>query len=106
MVILDASGRVRATYEQWEKAAGKLVRLPSAARSYRNLTVHVMDKGSGKTAWTQDSRSLALEVAQLTNSKPDEEWLVVYHKGANGGTIPDQIMGLISTKPNRISFLN
>lgn len=106
MVILDASGRVRATYEQWEKAAGKLVRLPSAVRSYRNLTVHVMDKGSGKTAWTKDSRSLALEVAQLINSKPDEEWLVVYHKGANGGTIPDQIMGLLSTKPNRISFLN
>lgn len=106
MVILDASGRVRATYEQWEKATGKLVRLPSAARSYRNLTVHVMDKGSGKTAWTKDSGSLALEVAQLIDSKPDEEWLVIFHKGAKGGAIPDQIRGLLGTNPDRISFLN
>lgn len=106
MVILDASGRVRATYEKWEKATGKLVRLPSAARSYRNLTVHVMDKASGKTAWTKDSGSLALEVAQLIDSKPNEEWLVIFHKGAKGGAIPDQIRGLLGTNPDRISFLN
>lgn len=106
MVILDASGRVRATYKQWEKTAGKLVRLPSAVRSYRNFTVHVMDKGSGKTAWTKDGGSLALDVARLIDSKPEEEWLVIYHKGAKGGAIPDQIRGLLNTNPNRISFLN
>lgn len=106
MVILDASGRVRATYELWEKATGKLVRLPSAARSYRNLTVHVMDKGAGKTAWVKNGGALALEVAQLINSKPDEEWLVVYHKWVNGGGIPNQIRGHLSTNPDRVSFLN
>ena len=48
VVVLDASGRVRATYSQWERAKGKLVRLHPAARSYQNLTVHVMDRGAGR----------------------------------------------------------
>lgn len=106
VVILDASGRVRATYEQWEKATGKLVRLPSAIKSYRNLTVHVMDKGSGKTAWTKQGDALAQEVAQMIDSMPDEEWLVVYHKAVSSGGVPDQIRGLLSTNPDRVSFLN
>lgn len=106
VVILDASGRVRATYEQWEEATGKLVRLPSAIKSYRNLTVQVMDKGSGKTAWAKHGCSLAQEIALLIDSKPDEEWLVVYHKAASSGGIPDLIRGLLSTNPDRVSFLN
>ena len=105
-VILDASGRVRAAYEQWEKATGKLKRLPSVAKSYRNLTVHVMDKGAGKTAWSLNGGALAGEVARLINSKPDEEWLVIYHGSVNGGGIPDQIKGLVSTNPDRVHFLN
>lgn len=106
VVILDASGRVRSTYSQWEKRKGNLVRLPSAVRDYRNLTVSVMDAGSGKTAWTQNCAALAQEVTKLIDSKPDEEWLVIYHKGVNGGTIPDQIMGLLSSDPSRVRFLN
>lgn len=105
-VVLDASGRVRATYGQWEKVTGKLKRLPTVARSYRNLSVHVMDKGSGKNAWTLNGAALAREVARMIDSKPTEHWLVVYHIGVNGGTIPDQIMGLLNTNPDRISFLN
>jgi hypothetical protein len=106
VVILDASGRVRSTYSQWEKLKGNLVRLPSAVRDYSNLTVRVMDAGSGKKAWTQNCEALALEVAKLIDSKPDEEWLVIYQKGGNGGTIPDQIIGLLSSDPRRVSFLN
>ncbi|HEY9019294.1 MAG TPA: hypothetical protein VIN17_01435, partial [Paracoccaceae bacterium] len=106
VVILDASGRVRSTYSQWEKRKGNLVRLPSAVRSYRNLTVQVLDRGSGKTEWTRKREALSLEVAKLIDSKPDEEWLVIYQKGGNGGTIPDQIMGLLSSDPNRVRFLN
>jgi hypothetical protein len=105
-VILDASGRVRTAYEQWEKATGKLKRLPSVAKSYRNLTVHVMDKGAGKTAWTLNGATLAGEVARMIDSKPEEEWLVIYHGSVNGGAIPDQIRGLLITNPDRAHFLN
>jgi hypothetical protein len=106
MVILDASGRIRATYDQWENTQGNLVRLTSAVRSYENLTIRVMDKGSGKASWSKNGDALALEVAHLIDSKPEEEWLVIYHKGVKSGRIPDQIMGLLSSNPDRVSFLN
>lgn len=65
-----------------------------------------MDKGAGKTAWMRDGVALAGEVARLIDSKPDEEWLVIYHSGVNGGAVPDQISGLLSANPDRVSFLN
>lgn len=105
-VILDASGRVRSTYSRWEKHRGNLVRLPSAVRRYSNFTVRVMDKGAGKTEWAKNGEALAHEVAKLIDSKSDEEWLVIYHSGANRGTIPEQILGQLSSDPSRVSFLN
>lgn len=107
VVILDASGRVRETYRQMEKAKGNLVRLPSAIKSYRNLTVHVMDKGSGKSAWSQENAGvLAQEIAQLIDSKPEEQWLVIHHGRKEDDTIPNLIRGLMGTDPIRVHFLN
>jgi len=106
VVILDASGRVRSTYGQWEEQKDNLVRLPSAVRNYSNLTVRVMDKGAGKTEWYKNGEALAHEVAKLIDSKPDEEWLVIYHSGVNGGAIPKQILGLLNSDSGRVHFLN
>ena len=107
VVILDASGRVRETYCQWEKTQGNLVRLPSATKSYRNLTVHVMDKGSGKGAWSQENAdALAQEIAQLIDGKPKEQWLVIHHGRKEDDTIPNLIRGLMGTDTGRVSFLN
>lgn len=106
IVILDASGRVRETYRFWEKHKGNLERLPSATKRYPNLAIKVMDRGSGKTAWTEHGDELAQEIACLIDSKPDEKWLVIYIKGVNGGRTPDQIRGLMDTDPARVSFLN
>ena len=47
MVVLDASGRVRETYRQWEENRGGLTRLSPAPKSYRNLTVHCWSTGGG-----------------------------------------------------------
>ncbi|WP_139280818.1 hypothetical protein [Shimia gijangensis] len=105
-VILDASGRVRATYSQWKKQKKNLVRLPSATKSYQNLSVHVMNKGSGKTAWSNNGEELAQEVAHLIDTKPDEEWLVIHHKTSDPERIPNLIRGLMATDTGRISFLN
>jgi hypothetical protein len=105
-VILDASGHVRSTYSRWEKRKGNLVRLPSAVRRYSNLTVRVLDKGAGKTEWAKNGEALAHEVAKLIDSKPNEEWLVIYHSGVNRGSIPDQILGQLGSDPSRVKFLN
>ncbi|MGR3735677.1 hypothetical protein [Pseudophaeobacter sp.] len=106
VVILDASGRIRSTYDLWERNAGNLTRLRSGVRMCQNLKVQVMYRGSGKDAWRKNGEVLAQELASLINSKPDEEWLVVYHKGVNSGAIPDQVKGLLSSNPDRVSFLN
>lgn len=105
VVILDASGRVRETYKKWEKDRGGLVCLPSAAKDYSNLTINVMECGAGKTAWQKQGEDLARQVANLINTKPDEDWLIVYYGNVRKGAIPDLIQGLTQADPGRLHFL-
>jgi len=105
MIIMDASGRVRATYDLWEEK-GNLVRLKEAPRRYDNLTIRVMDKGGSRSSWNANGEVLAKEVASRVDTKPNEDWLVIYPKAACGGAAPDMIKGLLNTDPQRVSFLN
>ncbi|CAO3446834.1 hypothetical protein [Azospirillum argentinense] len=79
MLILDASGRVRATYDDME-ARGLLVRLKSAVKRYDNLTVHLWDKGGGKSSFANNSDALCKEIARMVLTRPKEPWLVIVHK--------------------------
>jgi hypothetical protein len=106
ILVLDASGRVRRTYQHWEHQKGGLVRLTSAVKDYRNLKVHVLDQGGGKDSWRRNGEQLAREVAALIDSKSEERWLVVHHK-ADGTIDPSGlIMRYVNTNPDRISFLH
>ncbi|WP_146207503.1 hypothetical protein [Azospirillum sp. TSH20] len=78
MLILDASGRVRATYDDME-ARGLLARLQSAVKRYDNLTVHLWDKGGGKSSFSNHGDELCKEVARMVLTKPQEPWLVIVH---------------------------
>ncbi len=80
VVILDASGRVRTTYENWQKDRRNLVTLPTAQKSYDNLTVHVWNRGGGKSAFRTQASELIEGIAATINGKPDEQWLVILHK--------------------------
>lgn len=42
----------------------------------------------------------------MIDTKPNEDWLVIYHGCVNGGSIPDQIRGHLSTDQGRVSFLH
>lgn len=79
MLILDASGRVRATYDDME-ARGLLVRLKSAVKRYDNLTVHLWNKGGGKSSFALNGEALCKEVARMVLTRPKEPWLVIVHK--------------------------
>jgi len=79
MLILDASGRVRATYDDME-ARGLLVRLKSAVKRYDNLTVHLWNKGGGKSSFALNGDALCNEVARMVLTRPKEPWLVIVHK--------------------------
>ncbi|MGE8940656.1 hypothetical protein ACO2I3_01955 [Leptospira interrogans] len=84
-VVLDASGRLRLTYEGMEKCRGILKPLKSAAKCYRNLEVNIWTRGGGKTAWKDPSKaaSLVSGIVSTILTRPDEEWLVVHHKKAS-----------------------
>lgn len=49
VMVLDASARVRATYDLWERHRGGMQRLPSATKSYAGLTIDVWDRGVVRT---------------------------------------------------------
>src|SRR5262249_18405119 len=84
VIILDASGRVRTTYEYWNKYRRNLVKLTTAEKSYENLTIHVWNTGGGKDSWRSKYPLLIQGVVATINSKPDDAWLVVLHKEDEG----------------------
>ena len=57
LLVLDASGSLRLTYELWEKGRCDLVDLFSPPKGYTNLTIHHWDQAAGKTAQQDDSKT-------------------------------------------------
>src|SRR5262249_52393726 len=44
------------------------------------LAIHVWQRGGGKSSFRRDGRLLVEGIASTIMSRPDEDWLVVYHK--------------------------
>ena len=87
VIILDASGRVRETYEEWGRNKGNLVRLVSAGNSFHELNVHVWKRSSGKDTMNDpDTRTeIAMAMGTLFERDPEGRWLIVTYKGAKDG---------------------
>jgi hypothetical protein len=91
-VILDASGRVRSTYEQWATYRRSLRRLQSASKDYSNLTIWRWNRSTSQAAWarwtqeTDHPRKATIEelvtgIAEIIGTRPDHEpFLIVTHK--------------------------
>jgi hypothetical protein len=80
LLALDASARVRTVYDCWEQGRGGIIRLPSASKRYDNLSIHVWDRGGGKSGFRKDGDLLVEGIASTILTRPDEPWLVVHHK--------------------------
>lgn len=82
LLVLDASGRVRETYTQMERSRDNLIRLGTAAKSYRSLKVHVWRTGGGKSSFGFNDKGQELidGILGTIRTKPEEQWLVVVHK--------------------------
>ncbi len=82
MVIMDASGRVRPTYQLWDQHRGTLERLPDAVNDYSNLEVHLWQRGSGKVSMARsEARATVVNaVAAIINQDATSKWLVVHYK--------------------------
>jgi hypothetical protein len=93
-LVLDASARVRATYQLWSEKRGGLVLLPTLAKDYRNLKVHHWNRSGSRTSWGDPGKRLDLidGIASAIRERPDQEWLVVHFK--DGGLEKD-LLGLV-----------
>ncbi len=99
VLILDASGRVRKTYTLWEESPrDNLVVLPSATKTYSNLSCHVWNTSGAKSAFRDANKRKGLidGVAELIATRPDEKWLVIHHKAEWDFDVEREISGLLS----------
>ncbi|NTE64587.1 hypothetical protein G6M85_03050 [Agrobacterium tumefaciens] len=114
MLILDASGGLRKTYSFWEGHRGGLHRLKSPAKRYGNLTIHHMDRGSGKTLYKKDAskvREIAEAVTMTINADlPSDDPVLIIHPLKENKNSPDvQRLIMERLNPNRkgeVHFLN
>lgn len=105
VIVLDASARVRATYDLWARHRGGLQRLPSATKSYAGLTIGVWDRGGGKDAYIYDAPTIAEGVAKTIKMRPSEEWLVVHHKASADYDLEKLVQQRLSADTNNVKFL-
>lgn len=106
LLVLDASGRVRKTYDSSIGNQPPVVHLPPCPKDYSPMTINLMDQGGGKDSWRQNGDQLAQEVAHIIATKPDEEWLVIHHK-ANGSLDPaGLIKGYLPDGSDNVHFLH
>ena len=82
LITVDASGRVRTTYELWEKHRHNLVRLPSASTSFENLNIHLWKSPVGKDELNRPAKRqvIASAIAELLTRDPEGQWLVLTYK--------------------------
>lgn len=106
LLVLDASGRVRNTYDGWETGRGNLIRLPAAPKSYRNLCIHVWNHAGGKSAFARDGKSLISGIASTVNSEPDEPFLIVHHKSTIDMNLPERLLDHVEGDRSRLSFIH
>lgn len=86
VIILDASGRVRGTYQHMEANGLPLVRLPATANDYSDVTLFVWRTASGKEVLSndRDNRFIFAEIAKAIATHPNDDWLIIGPKAKAG----------------------
>jgi hypothetical protein len=99
VVILDASGRIRQTYELWQQERHTLTWLKPAVRDYSKLTVHVWNRGAGKSSiYSKAVYPQILSTLQSTiTSRPRTRWLVITHKTRGRDNLAKDLQRLAAT---------
>ena len=102
VIILDASGRVRTTYEFWGRHRDDLVWLPAAANDYRHLDVRLWQRTSGKTAMLDRAvrDDILRGLAEVINEEGDDGWLVIHYK--QDQTFEADLKSRVVNRPDRV----
>lgn len=110
MLILDASGQQRKTYEYWQRERKGIKFLPSPEKNYTGFTVHHWDEGAGKSAQSKlrgKYRDLARGVARTIDGEVplDKKCLVIHNK--KSAIQPDmeiEISSQLATDRDRVQY--
>jgi hypothetical protein len=78
-IVLDASGRIKGTYEIQKNRLKNLEHLPYSNKSYRNLTISVWDRPAGRGI-TKDLKTIAPELAKVINGRQGEPFLFLLYQ--------------------------
>jgi hypothetical protein len=106
LLSLDASARVRTVYSLWQEGRGGIEMLPSATKRYDRHTCYVWNQAGGKSAFRREGPRLIEGIVRTILTRPDEEWLVVYHKNGIGIDMPTAITAFLPDNGPRVHFLN
>jgi hypothetical protein len=106
LLALDASARVRTVYNLWQEGRGGIELLPSATKRYDRHTCYVWNKAGSKSAFRREGPLLIDGIVKTILTRPDEEWLVVYHKNGTNIDVPSAISAFLPDDGPRVHFLN
>jgi hypothetical protein len=80
LLVLDASAKIRKTYEAMENRGWNLKYLRSSEKDYSNVTFEHASVPTGVDAWSANMDKYSNYVASKINSNPQEKWLIIYKK--------------------------
>jgi hypothetical protein len=83
LLVLDANGHGRISYQLWSKYRGDLVFLPSASKTYHNLTIHHLNLPAGKAAHRDGEKRDELVqagTAAFFEVPPDQSMVAIVRK--------------------------
>ena len=80
LLVLDASGSCRATYDEMANHRKNIVRLKKANKDHSDLELHHWITGGGKSSFHRRTDEYVEGIANTINKEPDKEWLIIIHK--------------------------
>jgi len=83
------------------------VRLPTATKTYRGLTIGVWDRAGGKDAFRRDAATstIAEAVAKKIDERPNDRWLVVHHKSNGDFDFEKMVRARLTANQDNVSYL-
>lgn len=104
MLCLDASARVKGSYELQERNQGNIHRLKGSPKSYSNVTFNILPKTRGKTLYGKRYTDTINDVVSLIERFSDKNILVLHPKVGWGlGDIPGDVMAALTAPKGMIA---
>jgi hypothetical protein len=93
LLVLDASGNCRATYDEMVSHRNNVVRLKKADKDHSDLEIHHWITGGGKSSFHKRTDEYVEGIVNTINDDPNKSWLIIIHKDIEN--LEDRIKSLL-----------